>query len=120
MAKGTYESPLKRFARQNEGNVLSSGDSGSNLGSVGDRELIKTVGHGAGKASFDGSSEKHAYNLHFIDDVETEEKFTHNPTAYPRPISTMNISFDPATFSRHHGNHGELTASSMFVTRQQQ
>lgn len=37
MPKGQYESPLKRFARQNEGNVLSSGDSGSNLGSLNDR-----------------------------------------------------------------------------------
>jgi len=43
MPKGHYESPLKRFARQNEGNVLSSGDSGSNLGSLNDRQIVKTA-----------------------------------------------------------------------------
>ena len=61
MAKGVYESPLKRFARENEGNVLSSGDSGSNLGSVHDRDIIvKTMAMGAsGKTRFDDSSDKH-------------------------------------------------------------
>ena len=75
---------------------MSSGDSASNLGSINEREIVKTVtsGHSAGKAQFN-SSEKAAF-----DEVETEQKFTHNPTAYPQPISTT-VSFDPA-FSRMH------------------
>ena len=55
MSKGTYESPLKRFARQNEGNVLSSGDSGSNLGSINDREIVKTVTNGLVAANLNSS-----------------------------------------------------------------
>lgn len=87
--KGTYESPLKKFVRQNEGNVLSSGDSGSNLGSIGDREIIKPVigghGHGAGKTQFDDSVDKlndgyQSSGMHqFMDEVETEQKFSQIP-----------------------------------------
>ena len=65
MTKGNYESPLKRFARQNEGNVLSSGDSGSNLGSINDREIVKTVTNGLVAARSHLSSQNDA-------DSETE------------------------------------------------
>ena len=67
MPKGNYESPLKRFARQNEGNVLSSGDSGSNLGSINDREIVKTVTNGLVAARSHLSSQNDI-------DSETEQK----------------------------------------------
>ena len=73
---------------------MSSGDSTSNLGSINEREIVKTVtsGHSAGKAQFN-SSEKATFGQY--EEVETEQKFSHNPTAYPQPISTT-VSFDPA------------------------
>ena len=70
---------MKKFVRENEGNVLSSGDSGSNLGSIGDRDLIKTAGHGAGMIQYEEQSEikrtvlsSGTSSLHFNEDVEIE------------------------------------------------
>ena len=80
ISKGQYESPLKRFARQNECNVLSSGDSGSNLGSINDREIVKTVTHGQGSVTVKSLKSSVAnvgggYNtsdMMRFDEVETE------------------------------------------------
>ena len=121
--KGQYESPLKRFARQNECNVLSSGDSGSNLGSLNDREIVKEATQGNGSVTGKSSNKSGSANFggHYnsnmqFDEVESEQKFAHNPSSYPQQISTT-VSFDPQ-FSRvqsatmSHSNNEELKASS--------